>query len=269
MKKMLIACISVLFLFGLGACSQQKETNANQNSSVEPSSAKEQNTDNTVTLYLTRHGETLLNKTDRVQGWADAPLTKEGKVVAEYLGKGLKDIPFKAAYSGDSGRHISTAKTVLKNSGQADVKLVQDNRLREWYFGKFEGDLNENMWDEISKANGVPFEKLMRTVSLEKIANTIAKLDETGEAENWKQITTRTREALDDISKKAAENGGGNVLVVSSGLSINALLESIDPKFTGEQLENASITKLTCEDGKYKIDSYNDMSYVEKGKELK
>ncbi|MEW9676879.1 histidine phosphatase family protein [Lentibacillus sp. L22] len=265
MKKLSIVFISVLFLFGLAACNQEKETNASQ--SEESSSAKEQNADNTVTLYLTRHGETLLNKTDRVQGWADAPLTDEGKKVAEYLGKGLKDVPFTAAYSGDSGRHISTAKTVLDNSDQSDTKLAQDDRLREWYFGKYEGDLNETMWDDISKANDVPFEKLMSTVSLEKIADTIAELDETGEAENWKQITTRTREALDDISKKAAENGGGNVLVVSSGLSINALLESIDPEFTGEQLENASITKLTYKDGEYKIESYNDMGYVEKGKE--
>ena len=36
----------------------------------------------------------MLNTTDRVQGWADAPLTKDGVAVAEYLGKGLNGVKF-------------------------------------------------------------------------------------------------------------------------------------------------------------------------------
>ena len=43
-----------------------------------------------VTIYLTRHGKTMLNTTDRSQGWIDAPLTPAGIEIAESLGKGLK-----------------------------------------------------------------------------------------------------------------------------------------------------------------------------------
>ncbi len=36
--------------------------------------------------------KTLLNSFDRVQGWIDSPLTKDGVQVAQYLGEGLKGI---------------------------------------------------------------------------------------------------------------------------------------------------------------------------------
>lgn len=36
-----------------------------------------------VTLYLTRHGKTMLNTTGRMQGWCDSPLTEDGAAVAE------------------------------------------------------------------------------------------------------------------------------------------------------------------------------------------
>lgn len=48
----------------------------------------------TVNIYFARHGKTLLNTFDRVQGWADSPLTEDGRRVARYLGAGLKGIKF-------------------------------------------------------------------------------------------------------------------------------------------------------------------------------
>ena len=81
--------------------------------------------DNEVVLYIVRHGKTMLNTTDRVQGWSDAVLTPAGIEVAEYLGAGLKEkkIKFSAAYSSDSGRSIQTADIVLEKTGQKVVRL--------------------------------------------------------------------------------------------------------------------------------------------------
>jgi len=55
--------------------------------------------DDTVTIYFARHGKTLFNSFDLVQGWADSPLTEQGIEVARYLGEGLKDIKFDAYYT--------------------------------------------------------------------------------------------------------------------------------------------------------------------------
>ncbi len=53
-------------------------------------SAAEMKDDGSINIYFARHGKTLLNTFDRVQGWADSPLTEDGIRVARYLGEGLK-----------------------------------------------------------------------------------------------------------------------------------------------------------------------------------
>ena len=52
-----------------------------------------------TTLYIVRHGKTMFNTIERVQGWCDTPLTKQGQEGNHYLGKGLKDVDFSFAYS--------------------------------------------------------------------------------------------------------------------------------------------------------------------------
>ncbi len=99
---------------------KKRETNSNEN---------------VVTLYVTRHGKTILNTNHRAQGWADSPLVEKGVEVATNLGMGLKDVHFMNAYSSDSGRAIETANLVLKYSEQSKLKLEQRKNLRELNFG--------------------------------------------------------------------------------------------------------------------------------------
>lgn len=80
-------------------------------------SAAEVKNDDGVNIYFARHGKTLLNTFDRVQGWADSPLTEDGIRVARYLGEGLKGIPFDSFYSSDAGRQRETMQVILKQAG--------------------------------------------------------------------------------------------------------------------------------------------------------
>lgn len=118
--------------------------------------------DRTVTIYLTRHGRTILNQTDTVQGWSDSPLlvgTKavatapvgrldEGRPLAVAVGANLGAAvgPFAEAYSADGKRHFETATYALQGAGQANLTVTQDARLREVNFGKYEGKGNEELW---------------------------------------------------------------------------------------------------------------------------
>lgn len=257
MKKLLAACVSLMVILSLAACNQSKtssETTVNKGK------------DKTVTFYITRHGKTIFNTNDRVQGWSDTPLTEDGVKVAENLGKGLKTdkVKFNAAYSSDSGRAIETANLVLKNSGQQNLVLNQDKNLREVYFGKFEGDLNENMWGQVMKSlNMNSMDNLMK-LGLPKLIDTISSIDNTKQAENWDQVSNRVKSAIDKIAKKQAKQGG-NVLIVSHGMTIDAFLSIIAPDQPLVQLDNASVTKVEYRDGKYKVKSVNDLSYVKKG----
>ena len=227
----------------------------------------DKNKDNIVTLYITRHGKTMLNTSNRVQGWADSPLVETGVEVAKGLGNGLKDIHFVDAFSSDSGRAIETANLVLTYSGQSNLKLEQRKDLRELNFGFFEGDKIENMWKAISSSAGIKSADELMKLSIEEIVNFIATADHTKEAEDWKTLSTRIKKEIDTISEETAKNGGGNVLIVSHGLAITVLVEMLDSSKIKLGLENASVTKILYKNGQYKVESVGDMSYAEKGKE--
>ncbi|MGE7866013.1 histidine phosphatase family protein [Bacillus paramycoides] len=226
-----------------------------------------ENKDNQVTLYVTRHGKTILNANHRVQGWADSPLVEKGVEVAENLGTGLKDIHFTRVYSSDSGRAIETANLVLKYNEQSKLKLEKRKDLRELNFGTFEGEKVEIMWDAIGKAAGVTSVDELMKYSVEEVINLIRAADPTKQAEDWEVFSTRIKKEINKISEEAAKNGGGNVLVVVHGLMITTLIEMLDRSKTKLGVENASVTKILYQDGIYTVESVGDMSYVEKGKE--
>jgi len=222
---------------------------------------------NVVTLYVTRHGKTILNTNHRAQGWADSPLVEKGVEVASNLGTGLKDIHFTSAYSSDSGRAIETANLVLKYSEQSKLKLEQRKKLRELNFGIFEGEKLDNMWDAVGKAAGVASPEELMKFSIQEVIDLIRAADPTKQAEDWELFSTRIKAEIDKISEEAAKDGGGNVLVVVHGLLITTLIEMLDSNKTKLGVENASVTKIVYQDGTYTVESVGDMSYVAKGKE--
>ena len=222
---------------------------------------------NVVTLYVTRHGKTILNTNHRAQGWADSPLVEKGVEVASNLGTGLKDIHFTSAYSSDSGRAIETANLVLKYSEQSKLKLEQRKKLRELNFGIFEGEKLDNMWDAVGKAAGVTSPEELMKFSIQEVIDLIRAADPTKQAEDWELFSTRIKAEIDKISEEAAKDGGGNVLVVVHGLLITTLIEMLDSSKTKLGVENASVTKIVYQDGIYTVESVGDMSYVAKGKE--
>ncbi|MBO0445835.1 histidine phosphatase family protein [Enterococcus ureilyticus] len=240
-----------------------------------------------VVIYLARHGKTMLNTVDRSQGWIDAPLTPAGVEVAEQLGKGLSDVKFDKVVTSDSGRAIETGELVLKNNGQEKLtkEMTKDKRLREYNFGTYEGLMNEEMLTAVAKEQGKTYEEYdewMKEVGFYKgiieFADVLSDLDNKNveEGVNWpaedsKTIVARLTAGLDDIVKDAEKEGANNVLVVSHGMSIITLLGELDANadLPDGGLKNASVSKVTYKDGKYTIDSVNDLSYVERGKESK
>ncbi|WP_411168552.1 histidine phosphatase family protein [Clostridium sp. MB05] len=259
-KRILSLCLVGILSFIPVGCAQNK--------------AKETKGTKPVEIYLTRHGKTMLNTTDRMQGWCDAPLTEAGIEVAEYLGKGLdaEGIKFDAAYSSDSGRAIETANIVLDKSGQPDLKVNQSKDLREVSFGIYEGEKTETAWAEVAKANNMTFEEFMDTFDMPRNLDMNAKMPENDMAESSEELANRVKPAMDKIAKETEDNGGGKVLIVSHGITIMSFLEQIAPGSTEELisgLKNASVCKVVYQDGKYTVESVNDMSYVEKGKSEK
>ena len=231
-----------------------------------------------ITLYIVLHGKTMLNTTDRVQGWSDAVLTEAGEEVVSAAGKGMKEINFQSAYSSDSGRAIQTANLILKESeNSSKLKIETDPRLREFNFGMYEGDLNHTMWGDIAKKNGITIEEFMKKMTPQFFADNVAELDKekNTEGNNWpaedyQTVTKRLTDSLDDIVKnESKKSGSGNVLIVSHGLSISSLLDTLfeDFKMPEGGLKNASVAEIKVADGQYELVNFNDISYIEKGQQ--
>lgn len=257
---------SVVGLFSITATAAQAKT-----TSTKP-----------VTIYLTRHGETTANVMHLAQGWSDFTLTDNGIKGAEYLGKGLKGTKFKAAYSGDLTRQEETAKGALKYSGNKKIKLTVDKRLRECNYGSYEGrpDLAKNV-PEIAEYYGYSgvqefVEKTGKFVQ-NKMQDGYYALDQQNKlktdlpaqyrAESSETVQKRMTDVLTMIAKKQQAKGG-NVLVVSSGMSINMFLSAQDyPSFKGAGLANDSVTMLVYKNGKFKlVGDIGSLDYFNAGK---
>ncbi|WP_321384886.1 histidine phosphatase family protein [uncultured Enterococcus sp.] len=222
-------------------------------------------------LYLIRHGKTMFNTIDRVQGWSDTPLTPEGREVIQHLGAGLQSVPFEEAYSSDSGRAIQTAKIILQQHQEKErIPYEMDERIREWGFGSLDGGYNHILWELLARLLNVDSLADMSKVSVsyKELADAILAADTTGWAEPYEQIRERVWTGFEDIAQNRERNNGGNALVVSHGYTIAFFLSLIDTSRPVQfDLINGSVTTVCYNNGKFTIDTVNDTNYIETGKQ--
>ena len=225
-----------------------------------------------VILHLMRHGQTILNKAKRTQGWCDGVLTKEGIEVAVNVGVGISNVKFKSAYSSDLGRAVKTARIVIKeNKASTNLQLKELEGLREVYFGKYEGEHESILFKDIFEfLNVSSIKEAEEKYDFQKeYCNSCAILDETKEAEDYNTAIKRVMKSIEDICIKNAQDNGGNVLIVVHGGIIRLIIDYLDKSFNVRNMDNSSISKIIYENGSFKVESVNDNSYSEKGKVMK
>lgn len=104
-----------------------------------------------VTFYYVRHGQTLFNVMNRMQGWCDSPLTTQGIADARRAGEELEDVPFTAAYVSTSERCRDTCALVLAGR---DIPVYERKGLKEVNFGTWEGVEVDKHLDEVNRRRG-------------------------------------------------------------------------------------------------------------------
>lgn len=225
-----------------------------------------------VTLYLMRHGQTIINRAGRTQGWCDGVLTKKGIDVAVNTGYGLSDVVFKSVYSSDLGRAIKTANIVIKeNKHNSGLKLNEVEGLREVYFGKYEGEHENIMFNDILNYLKVKdiHEAEEKYDFQRAYCDSVAALDETNEAEDYETALNRVLNSLNDICIENEEDKDVNVLLVIHGGILRLIIDYFDKSFNIRNMDNASVSELVYDNGNYTVKSVNDMSYSERGKAMR
>ncbi|RBP97201.1 histidine phosphatase family protein [Bifidobacterium aemilianum] len=236
-----------------------------------------------VTIYLGRHSHTTANAMGLYQGWSDFPITEKGREIIRCLGRGMRGINFTAAYCGDLLRHYETARGALDWSGNESVNISVDPDLREDNFGSFEGRDARATLSAVSKHLGFDSfeetnEKLGKDAYI-KVQDAFYELDRANilgtdlddglRAEASDQVKERMVRAMNKVGETVARQGGGNVLVISSGLSLRHFLGAVDPTaYMNPDQPNCSVTKLVYDQGHYSIvGPIGSMEYYERGRQ--
>jgi broad specificity phosphatase PhoE len=202
--------------------------------------------DDTLELWLIRHGETDWNRQRRIQGHADAPLNDLGVRQAQQLRGRLAGERFDAVYSSDMARAHDTARHALP-----ERTATLDPRLREIFLGSFEGrfyhELSPDELVEVRSWVEGPFDRRV------------------GGGESGNMMVERTRAWLDDLLPS------GRVLAFSHGGTIGSLLHVLlgggpapadGAPAVRFRLRNTSICRLLLTPSSLTLLSVNDAAHL-------
>ncbi len=180
-------------------------------------------------IHLVRHGETLFNTREQLQGWCDSPLTERGRRQAEALGEHLRGLPITKAFTSDLTRARETARAALRHL--PEVALEETPDLREWHFGGFEALPNAHMWEPVYAVLGANWydpesRAHVRSNGSGALVDAIAALDPSRSAENAVTVERRVARAVARILSASVL---GDVLVVTHGAVMSNLVEVLAP----------------------------------------
>ena len=208
-----------------------------------------------VCFYMVRHGQTLLNRLDRAQGWADSPLTEAGKQMAADIGHKLNGVDFDAAYTSDMLRAVQTAELILEAGGKNGVPMKQDVRLREWCLGNMEAENNAVFIKNVADwLGGASFAELNER--LPDVADAIYDHDTTGMAEPFQKIEGRLKAAFVDIVQRHGMEENTNILVVTHAFVIKTIFHLFAPEQLSKvvKVKNVSVSRLIFENGIFSLE---------------
>ena len=105
--------------------------------------------DNMTTLYLVRHGETVDNANQIMQGQTQGELNENGIRQAQEVSEAWKDRPIDVVIASDLKRSIDTARIIAEPHG-LEVVTTPLLRERDWggFTGRFIPDLKNEVWPD-------------------------------------------------------------------------------------------------------------------------
>lgn len=182
-------------------------------------------------IWLTRHGQTQLNKDGLMQGLTDEPLNELGVAQAESMNVLLHGVRFDRVYSSPLKRAVKTASIV---AGISEDEIIKDDRIVEVNFGDYELKPYKHLGLKMSA-----FWLLPELVPAPKSVETI------------KEMAERSSAFMKDVEKE----GGENILIVCHGGIIRALVGYLEGRKNGIKWRprplNCEVRVYEYRNGKY------------------
>lgn len=160
-------------------------------------------------IWITRHGQTDLNKARLMQGRTDAPLNEKGVSQATAARRAIGEVHFDAVYSSPLIRAVRTASIIGNVPEEA---VIKDERIIETDFGRYERRPYHLLGIPMTLYWALP-EVFPAPATVETIAS----------------MTGRSHAFLKELEQKPYEN----VLVVCHGGIIRALCGYMEDRKNG------------------------------------
>jgi probable phosphoglycerate mutase len=179
-------------------------------------------------LILARHGETIANSKQILQGKEGGKLTKKGIEQAKHLGKHLKEHhKIDMVFCSPLDRCVETLEHVLSEY-PIEGEILMSKLIEERDFGEYTGVETFMIdWNEMNKES-----KINREMGLESIA----------------EMEKRVHLFLEDLK---LENEDATVLVLSHSGTIRTMIN----KITGQEIEKIEIENATAIEFDYRAEN--------------
>ena len=190
-----------------------------------------------ATVLLVRHGETMWNRRDRVQGWAPTRLTDRGREQAAALGSFLAaEYDVDRLHASDLPRARETAEQVTRSTG---LGVTPESAWRERDFGHLQG---------LTKATLDERHPRFRVGQVGRSA--VEALPDSGERllDMRDRVLTRWRRLVTDVGE------GETVAVVAHGGPLHAVVgdaKDLDlvPTFRDQVQDNCGVNEFRVDAG--------------------
>lgn len=191
-------------------------------------------------VFIVRHGQTDHNVQRILQGHMDVPLNGEGERQAALLGEALANHKFDKVLTSDLQRCTHTTRVVMKANREASPVEVSP-AMRERMMGEVQG--------------------MHVTAAQAKFGDSYK-----DQGERRTEMLARVMTQWDQFVKEGLEKGYNNVLVVTHGGVIRALVNELG----GEQRvpHNTSVTIVDVTKAGAQVKMVGDVSHLETAVEL-
>lgn len=197
-------------------------------------------------VFLVRHGETDWNVQRRYQGNTDTLLNANGISQAKRLAPVLAEYSFDKVYSSDLQRVLQTAT----HAGMLEDQITHEPRLREIYFGKFEGLTHVEIAEKYPDELGAWGEDRENNVhGGEKMSEVIARV------RDFYEYLRETHHEHDNIICFAHGGSIAIFLAVAMGITPHKWWQFL--------LENTSLTEINLYDTGSMLKKFNDTHHLD------
>lgn len=200
-----------------------------------------------MNILLVRHGESIWNGEQRIQGRKDPGLSENGKRQARALARRLKKEDIKVVYTSGLKRCVQTARMIAEASG-ADIKI--SSGIEEIFLGDWQGKTVE----EVKKIYPKIYEKWLRAPSQAAIPG-------------WEGVR-RFSKRVDNTFKSILSSAPVSCVCVVTHWGVIAaylsgtLNADFDYLFKTIRVDNCGVTKVSYKDGKSVIHYLNDTRHL-------